>query len=171
MQVENIKLYGGVRFGHCFLFQSVLGDAAADGNHIGSAGKFKADAAQRREEQIELRIQIEDTGGLHGKGNDVAVGHGGVILLFAGKALDVDRNDALVGKDHIIADGGIAGNDFLAGDEQGGDVLFPAGGVPFQFVQNTVFEVDHEKTFFLFNLYFPRTGPAGGWPRPDLCWT
>ena len=135
MQVENIKLYGGVRFGHRFLFQSVLGDAAADGNHIGSAGELKAHMAQRGEEQIQLGIQIEDTGGLHGEGHNVAVGHGGVILLFAGKALDVDGNDTLIGKDHIIADGGIAGNDFLAGDEQGGNVFFAAGAVLFQFEQ------------------------------------
>ena len=133
----------------------MLGDHAADAGDIGAGDEFQLDAAEAGEPKLQLAVQIDHAGGLHGEGLNLAVGHGSEIHLLAGDALDVDDEDALVGEHNAVTNAFERGSDLLFFNEHAGNAICKLGvvdGLELQVFR--VFKVDHGKAFFL--IYFPQ---------------
>lgn len=64
--------------------------------------------------RLQLRIQIERARGFHGVRDDVLVRQGSEFLLAAGNPLNVDRDDAFVGKHHAATHGLVGIDHFRA---------------------------------------------------------
>ena len=130
--------------GRICTLQDVQGDHLANLCNVGIGGEFQLDLAEAGEPDLQLAVQIQDTGGLDGVGLNFAVGQGSEVLFLAGDALNIDCNDALVGEDNTVTDGLIGADDLLAGDKHGGDggsKDVVVDGLELQKI--SVFEVEH----------------------------
>lgn len=102
----------------CRSRQRVGGDGLADGFNVGVACKLEFDLADTGQIDLQLGVQIKQAGGFQRKGADLAVRDGRVVLLFAGQALHVNGDDALVGEYDAVAHALVCADDDLAVDQK-----------------------------------------------------
>lgn len=97
--------------------QNVLADAPAQSRNIGFLGKLKFYFAQSTEPEFQLAVEVECAGSFQGEGLNFAVWQGSKIFFLSCQTLNVNSNDALVGKYQPITDALVAGNDSFTFDK------------------------------------------------------
>lgn len=107
-----------------FLSQRILRDAASDRENIAGSFEFKNDFHAVREEQHQLAVR-DDLGKarcLDAIILDFRIRQGAVVFSHTGDALYVNRDDALVCEDDLVADGFKHADCLFAGDVEIFDV-------------------------------------------------
>lgn len=125
--------------------EKVAGDEPAEGDDIVISLDFEAHHADTAaEEEVELAVEIEGAGGLHGISLQFVVGESGEIHLLTGESLHIHGNHAFVREDNRIADGLEGCDNALTLHQEGADALHLAlRAYRGEFEQASVFKINH----------------------------
>lgn len=146
------------------LSEGVRGEVLAQSLDVDIVLELESDLAEPAEIELEFRVPVEGPGRLNRRGLDLGVGQRREVLLFSGDALDVDRDEPLVGEDHVVPGPLKSGDDLLASDQKLSYVFGECGWIRLlEFENGWIREADPEprlRRAHLPKLVVPEAGRA-----------